>query len=87
MSLEENFQKILQEGNRNVTITGQGVFIPLQKGDVVLTGRFKNKKEKVKEISINSHGGLQINGRNVLRFRYHKTRQEVMAEEGEEDES
>lgn len=87
MSLKENFQKIITEGDRSVTITGQGVFIPLQEGDIVLTGRFKNKKTKVKDIGVNEHGGLTVNGKNVLRFRYHKTRLEAQAEEEEEDES
>lgn len=61
-----------KETNKTAKVVDGGVFIPIKVGDMVLTGRFKNKKMVVKDISINKHGGLMINGRNVLRFRLKK---------------
>ena len=45
------------------------VELPIEVGDVVLMGRFKNKKVKVKSITWNEKGDLQINGRPALKFR------------------
>ena len=38
-------------------------------GDVILMGRFKNKKVKVKSITYNEKGDLLINGKPALKFR------------------
>ena len=38
-------------------------------GDVILGGRFKNKKIKVKSIGKDKHGMPTINGRKVVNFR------------------
>ena len=38
-------------------------------GDVVLVGRFKNKRVTVKEIGVDGHGMPTINGRTVVNFR------------------
>lgn len=43
--------------------------IPIEIGDVILTGRFKNKKVVVKEIGTNQFGLPTINGRNILNIR------------------
>ena len=43
--------------------------IPIEIGDVILTGRFKNKKVVVKEIDTNEYGLPTINGRNILNIR------------------
>jgi len=45
------------------------VELPIKVGDTVLMGRFKNKKVKVKSITWNEKGDLQINGRPALKFR------------------
>ena len=45
------------------------VELPIEVGDVVLMGRFKNKKVKVKSITYNEKGDLLINGRPALKFR------------------
>ena len=49
------------------------VELPIEIGDVVLMGRFKNKKVKVKSITYNEKGDLQINGRPALKFRIQKS--------------
>lgn len=46
-----------------------GIFIPLKVGDVIYTGRFKNRKTTVKTISADEHGMPTINGKRVVNFR------------------
>ena len=47
----------------------EDITIPINIGDTVLMGRFKNKKIVVKTISWNEKGDLLINGRSASRFR------------------
>jgi ribosomal protein L37E len=54
----EGVQRILEDIN-----------IPVNVGDEILTGKFKNKKTKVKSISKNDKGDLTINDKSALRFR------------------
>ncbi len=46
--------------------------IPIEIGDIVLGGRFKNKKILVKEISTDEYGSPTINGRSILKVRMPK---------------
>jgi len=46
--------------------------IPLEIGDTILAGRFKNKKIKVNEIGIDDFGSPTINGRSILKIRIPK---------------
>ena len=46
-----------------------GIFIPLKVGDIIHTGRFKNKKTTVKTIGQDEYGMPTINGKRVLSFR------------------
>ena len=46
--------------------------IDVQIGDVILTGRFKNKKVVVKEFGTDDKGQPTINGRPILKFRIKK---------------
>ena len=45
------------------------VTIDLQVGDVILTGRFKNKREIVKTIGVDKLGQPTVNGKPMLKFR------------------
>ena len=54
------------------------VELPIEIGDVVLMGRFKNKKVKVKSITYNEKGDLQINGRPALKFRIQKSDKKLL---------
>jgi len=47
----------------------EDIKIPVEVGDTVLMGRFKNKKVVVKTIDYNEKGDLLINGRTALKFR------------------
>lgn len=48
------------------------ITIPLEIGDIVLAGRFKNKKITVKEIGIDDYGNPTVNGRSILKIRIPK---------------
>lgn len=48
------------------------VTIPIEIGDVIYSGKFKNKKTKVKEISTDKYGHPTVNGKSMLTFRLEK---------------
>ena len=47
----------------------EAVTLPINVGDTVLMGKFKNKKVKVKSIGVNEKGDVLINGRPATKFR------------------
>lgn len=47
----------------------EGIFVPVKIGDIILTGRFKNKKTLVKTIGTDEYGMPTINGKRVINFR------------------
>ena len=47
----------------------EDIKLPVNVGDTILTGRFKNKKTVVKTIGKDEHGMPTINGRKVVNFR------------------
>ena len=66
----------------------EDINIPVNIGDTILTGRFKNKKTVVKDIGIDDYGMPTINGRKVATFRIYKDKaqhEEVTIEEGIND--
>ena len=46
--------------------------LDLEKGDVILTGRFKNKRTVVKDVGKDDLGQPTINGMKALTFRIEK---------------
>jgi len=50
--------------------------LPIEVGDVILGGRFKNKKIVVKEIGKDEYGDPTVNGRSVLNVRLVKKKNE-----------
>lgn len=50
----------------------EDINLPINIGDTVLMGKFKNKKVVVKSVSKNEKGDLQINGKPALKFRIPK---------------
>jgi hypothetical protein len=48
------------------------VRLDIKVGDIILMGRFKNKKVTVKTISFDEHGMPLINGKPICTFRYQK---------------
>ena len=47
----------------------EAISLDIKVGDVILGGKFKNKKITVKEIGKNDKGDITINGKPLLRFR------------------
>ena len=58
----------------------EDINIPVNVGDTILTGRFKNKKTKVNSIDTDEHGMPTINGRKVVNFRIQKEPKENIQE-------
>tara|TARA_R110000824_G_scaffold124509_1_gene283079 strand:- start:1365 stop:1544 length:180 start_codon:yes stop_codon:yes gene_type:complete len=46
--------------------------IPIELGDTILTGKWRNKPVRVKEIGIDELGQPTINGNPILKFRIAK---------------
>ena len=65
----------------------EDVKLPIKVGDVVMMGRFKNKKVKVKSIDVNDKGDLLINGRPALKFRLPSNDKVLLPKPPEIDES
>jgi hypothetical protein len=53
-------------------IIAEAIKLDLDVGDVILTGRFKNKRTVVKEIGTDDLGQPTINGMKALSFRIEK---------------
>lgn len=49
-----------------------GIYVPLKIGDIIYTGRFKNKKTTVKTIGKDEYGMPTINGKRACTFRIKK---------------
>lgn len=49
------------------------VTIDLRVGDVILTGKFKNKRDIVKSIGVDGLGQPTVNGKPMLKFRIEKS--------------
>ena len=72
--LEKEFETSLKEN----------IVLPVKVGDTILTGRFKNKKVKVKTIGKDEHGMPTINGKKVVTFRLMKEHYIVRTWQGTE---
>jgi hypothetical protein len=48
------------------------LIIPIEKGDTMLTGRFRNKPIKVEKVEIDDLGQPTVNGSPILKFRLPK---------------
>ena len=66
LAQRKKMKRIHQKLNRSIR---ENITIPVKIGDTILTGRFKNKKVKVKSISKDEHGMPTINGKKVVTFR------------------
>ena len=53
-------------------IIAEAMDLDIEKGDVILTGRFKNKRTIVKKIGTDDLGQPTINGMKALSFRIEK---------------
>jgi hypothetical protein len=55
----------------------ENIKVPIKVGDVVLGGKFKNKKITVKKIGKNEKGDITINGKPLLKYRIIKENHET----------
>ena len=68
------------------TIQRESITLPVEIGDTLLMGKFKNKKVVVKTIGKDEHGMPTINGKKVVTFRLVKEGKQVFFEGDKEDE-
>ena len=47
----------------------ESIMIPINIGDTILGGKFKNKRIVVKDIGKNEKGDITINGKPLLKYR------------------
>jgi hypothetical protein len=64
----------------------EAITLPVEIGDTLLMGKFKNKKVVVKSIGKDEHGMPTINGKKVVTFRLVKEGKQVFFEDEKEDE-
>ena len=50
----------------------EALTLDLSVGDVILTGKFKNKRTVVKDIGQDEYGHPTINGKSILKFKIEK---------------
>jgi len=54
---------------KHIKLFEKFIKVPIEVGDTILGGRFKNKKIVVKKIGKNEKGDITINGKPLLKFR------------------
>lgn len=67
------------------TIQRESITLPVEIGDTLLMGKFKNKKVVVKTIGKDEHGMPTINGKKVVTFRLVKEGKQIIFEDETED--
>jgi hypothetical protein len=50
----------------------ESIPVDVEVGDIILTGKFKNKRQVVKTIGKDQHGQPTINGKTILKFKIEK---------------
>ena len=53
-------------------LIAEAISLDLEKGDVILTGRYKNKRKIVKSIGTDEWGQPTVNGKSILKFKIEK---------------
>lgn len=72
-SEELNEQKVLRVSEAGLRkIIREVISLDIKRGDVILTGRFKNKRTVVKDIGKDEYGHPTINGVSILKFKIEK---------------
>ena len=78
---EESLRDLSNEKKPQGNVVSEDIKLPVNVGDTILTGRFKNKKTVVKTIGKDEHGMPTINGRKVVNFRILKEGVQVQLDE------
>tara|TARA_B100000519_G_C14055147_1_gene349396 strand:+ start:188 stop:436 length:249 start_codon:yes stop_codon:yes gene_type:complete len=50
----------------------EALTLDIEVGDVILTGKFKNKRTVVKELGVDENGHPTVNGKSILKFKIEK---------------
>ena len=53
-------------------LLSEKISLDVKEGDIILTGRFKNKRTVVKSIGQDEYGHPTINGKSILKFKIEK---------------
>ena len=53
-------------------LVAEAITLDLKPGDVILTGRFKNKRVVVKSVGRDEYGHPTVNGKSILKFKIEK---------------
>jgi hypothetical protein len=53
-------------------IIWEAISLDIKPGDVILTGKFRNKRTVVKDIGEDEYGHPTINGKTILKFKIEK---------------
>ena len=62
----ENLRQYIRELLKEI------IELDLEPGDIILTGKFKNKRKVVKSIGKDEYGQPTINGKSILKFKIEK---------------
>ena len=82
--LAKGARELSKESDKKVV--KESITLPVEIGDTLLMGKFKNKKVVVKTIGKDEHGMPTINGKKVVTFRLVKEGKQVFFEGDKEDE-
>tara|TARA_E500000331_G_scaffold347047_1_gene386718 strand:- start:597 stop:845 length:249 start_codon:yes stop_codon:yes gene_type:complete len=53
-------------------IIKEALELDIKPGDIILTGRFKNKRTVVKDVGVDDNGHPTVNGKSILKFKIEK---------------
>jgi hypothetical protein len=82
--LAKGAKELSKESDKKVV--KESITLPVEIGDTLLMGKFKNKKVVVKTIGKDEHGMPTINGKKVVTFRLVKEGKQVFFENDKDDE-
>ena len=77
-------EDLLRMVKNRINEAKKGVNIDLEKGDEILTGRFKNRKDKVKKIGKNKENQPTVNDKPMLKFKVPKLSKQKEVKEEEQ---
>jgi hypothetical protein len=74
-------EDLLRMVNNRINESKKGVKVDLEKGDEILTGKFKNRKDTVKKIGKNKENQPTVNDKPMLKFKIPKLKEKEVKEE------
>ena len=74
-------EDLLRMVKNRINESKKGVKVDLEKGDEILTGKFKNRKDTVKKIGKNKENQPTVNDKPMLKFKISKLKEKEVKEE------